>query len=120
MNLINENVKHTKFGSGVIVDIEEGRVVVKFAAEEEKRSFIFPDAFESFLELENAQIQKDVLKQLDQKKDKAALDKQVKIDEYKKKEEELKEEKLELAKSKKKTTKAATTKAAAKKKTEAI
>lgn len=116
MNLINENVKHTRFGSGAIVDIEEGRVVVKFAEEEEKKSFIFPDAFESYLKLENAQIQKDVLKQLGQKKDKAALEKKEKIEEYKKKEEDLKEEKLELAKSKKKTTKAA----AAKKKTIAI
>ena len=48
MNLINENVKHTKFGAGAIVDIEEGRVVVKFESEEDKKSFIFPDAFESF------------------------------------------------------------------------
>jgi len=107
MNLINENVKHTKFGSGAIVDIEEGRVVVKFAEEQEEKSFIFPDAFESYLKLDNSQIQKDVLKQLGQKKDQAALDKKTKMEAQKKKEEDIKEEKLELAKSKKKTTKAA-------------
>ena len=110
MNLINENVQHTKFGSGAIVDIERSRVTVKFAEQEEKKSFIFPDAFESFLKLDNSQFQKDVLKQLHQKKEQVVLDKKIKMQESKKKEEEIKEEKLELAKIKKKTTKAAAAK----------
>jgi hypothetical protein len=110
MNLINESVQHTKFGSGAIVDIEQGRVVVKFTEQQDKKSFIFPDAFEGFLKLDNAQIQKDVLKQLRQKKEQVVIEKNIKMQETKKREEEIKEEKLELAKSKKKTTKAASAK----------
>ena len=113
MNLINETVQHTKFGSGATVEIEQGRVVVKFAEQQEEKSFVFPDAFENFLKFDNSLIQKDVLKQLRQKKEQVALEKNIKMQENMKKEEEAKEEKLELAKSKKRTTKTAA--AAAKK-----
>lgn len=111
MNLINESVQHAKFGAGAIVNIEQSRVVVKFADEEQgEKSFIFPDAFETYLKLDNAKIQKDVLKQLSMKKEQGVLDKEIKMQEIQKKEEEIKEEKLELAKSKKKTAKAAAAK----------
>lgn len=104
MNLINEGVQHAKFGSGAIVDIEEGRVIVKFEEQGEK-SFTFPDAFELFLKMNSPQIQSDLINQLNQKKEQDIQEKKEKMEASIKREEELKEEKLELAKSKKKSAK---------------
>lgn len=109
MNLINEGVRHAKFGSGEIIDIEQGRVIVKFDEQGEK-SFAYPEAFELFLKLNSPQSQKDVMQQLDQKKELDLQEKKLKMEESIKREAELKEEKLELAKSKKKSAKSVTKK----------
>lgn len=116
MNLINENVQHTKFGSGIIVNLEEDKVHVKFAEQQEEKSFIFPDAFQHFLKLENLLAEKNVIKLIHLKNEKIEAEKKLIKQGNIRREEELKEEKLELAKTKKKTAKiaSATKKAAAK------
>lgn len=112
MNLINERVRHAKFGAGEIVNIEEGRIIVKFTGDQGEKSFLYPDAFATFLVPDSPQVQKYVQKQVHQKEEKSLMEKKLKMDEAMKREEERKEEKLELAKSKKKTTKSASKKMA--------
>ena len=49
MNLINEEVTHKVFGEGSIVDHEESVVTIEFNKDIKK--FVYPDAFEQFITL---------------------------------------------------------------------
>lgn len=66
--MIGTKVKHKIFGTGTITsidkDLEELRGVlsVKFAAGEKK--FVYPDAFEKFIEAEDPEIQRRMLKEI--------------------------------------------------------
>lgn len=105
MNLINEKVVHTKFGVGTIKALEQSIMIVDFSKEDGEKSFIFPDAFERFLKLDNLEVEKDVFEQIRLKKEKIELEKEKKILAIIEDEEQRKKEKLELAKQKKKVAK---------------
>lgn len=47
MQLIGETIEHQQFGRGVVTACERGIITIDFA--DGKRSFLYPDAFESFL-----------------------------------------------------------------------
>lgn len=47
MRLIGETIEHQQFGRGVVTACEQGIITIHFA--DGKRSFLYPDAFESFL-----------------------------------------------------------------------
>lgn len=51
MNLVHEQVKHLKFGIGTVAEQTDTLVEVKFANEIGIKKFIYPEAFENFLEL---------------------------------------------------------------------
>lgn len=51
MNLINETVFHSQFGSGVVTEQSMTRITVKFGEEYGIKKFSYPHAFEAFLEL---------------------------------------------------------------------
>lgn len=51
MNLINQKVHHRIFESGTIVSQSATTVTVKFCEKYGTKKFIYPSAFESFLEL---------------------------------------------------------------------
>lgn len=53
MKLINERVKHQAFGQGIIMDMTDDSVTVKFETIELAKTFVYPDALETFLMLEN-------------------------------------------------------------------
>lgn len=118
MELISEKVEHTKFGLGTIVDLEQNKVSVEFSNQFGKKSFIFPDAFEQFLKLNNPIAEEDVMEQVRLKKEQVELEKGRKILAIMEEEEERKKEKLELAKQKKKLAKKPVTKKPATKKVE--
>ena len=59
MELIGLKVKHTAFGVGVITDLEGSYITVEFASKTSK--FVYPDAFEKFLEAEHVAVQQMIL-----------------------------------------------------------
>lgn len=59
MELIGLKVKHTAFGVGVITDMEGNYITVEFASKTSK--FVYPDAFEKFLEAEHVAVQQMIL-----------------------------------------------------------
>ena len=58
MNLINLNVQHKVFGSGVVIDSTENSLTVQFSSKIAK--FTYPDAFESYLVAMDDDIQKTI------------------------------------------------------------
>ena len=60
MNLINEEVTHKVFGEGSIVDHEESIVTIEFAKDIKK--FVYPDAFGTFITLNNQTTAKSLKK----------------------------------------------------------
>lgn len=59
MELIGTKVKHIVFGSGVITEMEDNYITVEFASKTSK--FVYPDAFEKFLEAEQTALQQIIL-----------------------------------------------------------
>lgn len=59
MELIGLKVKHTVFGAGAITEMEGNYITVEFASKTSK--FIYPDAFEKFLEAEHTALQQMIL-----------------------------------------------------------
>lgn len=51
MDIINEHASHQKFGIGTIIEQNMTMVTVEFGKEYGIKKFLYPAAFESFLEL---------------------------------------------------------------------
>ncbi|CAM3994240.1 hypothetical protein [Saccharibacillus endophyticus] len=64
MQFIGQKVEHASYGQGQIVHQEDQRIEVKFASEAETRKFMYPDAFEKFLSMNDpkskTQVEQDV------------------------------------------------------------
>ena len=56
---VNLAVKHKSFGNGVIISQNGKYITVKF--DTVQKTFVYPDAFESFLTLEDGSISKEIL-----------------------------------------------------------
>lgn len=69
MNLINLNVNHKVFGSGVVIDSTENSLTVQFSSKTAK--FTYPDAFESYLVAEDVDVQKAIESEIAAVKQKA-------------------------------------------------
>ncbi|MGI5977056.1 MAG: hypothetical protein ACOX68_05105 [Candidatus Limivicinus sp.] len=57
-NLIGQTVKHAYFGKGTVADIDGNIVEIQFS--EEKKRFLYPDAFSKFLTLKDNKMQNEV------------------------------------------------------------
>lgn len=55
--LVNERVKHLKFGEGCIVEEPGEHIKVRFQGNETVRSFVFPEVFDGFLSFEDSGLQ---------------------------------------------------------------
>lgn len=60
MQLIGQEVKHASYGHGEIVQQEEQRIEVRFANGDEPKKFLYPDAFEKFLSMNDLTCQQQV------------------------------------------------------------
>jgi hypothetical protein len=60
LKLIGERVKHKTFGNGEIIEFDNKHVVVSFPNAPDKKKFVYPMAFGTFLELENALLLKQI------------------------------------------------------------
>lgn len=56
MELVGESVCHARFGRGQIVHVEPNRITVSFQEPYGEKRFIYPDAFECFLTVEDADV----------------------------------------------------------------
>ncbi len=59
MLLDNLEVKHKVFGTGTVTAVNGKYLTVAFAAE--KKTFVYPDAFESFLTLADGAVPEEIL-----------------------------------------------------------
>lgn len=66
--LPGRQVVHMKRGLGLIEEVGEGRLVVRFERDDKVSRFIYPDAFEGFLTLPDVEIQAVVERHLRIKK----------------------------------------------------
>jgi hypothetical protein len=67
MNILNEHVCHVVYGDGNVVSLESNVLTVQFSGQEEVKKFIYPDAFEKHLRLNNSDAEEGVLKELQEK-----------------------------------------------------
>lgn len=75
--LVSQTVYHELFGKGIIKNITDSNVEVSF--KNDVKRFIYPDAFEKFLTLDDIEYQKFTINQLEEKKQlKANNDSQIK------------------------------------------
>lgn len=102
INLLNEKVKHVKYGLGLIVCEMDNKVDIQFDSLESKKCFVFPDAFEQFLMLENQDLQKECMEIYRLKKEQNLKEVEEKKLIMEQKEQERKSQKNEQLKKKKK------------------
>lgn len=65
MNLIGAYIKHRAFGAGQVIEKTKEHIVVDFCGQEKR--FIYPDAFKSFLRVEDTNIQNVIQEDILQK-----------------------------------------------------
>ncbi|KOR24712.1 hypothetical protein [Clostridium sp. L74] len=74
MIILNEIVKHDIFGLGIITEIQDHRITVKFEDEIETKIFLYPEAFEKYLIAANPEIESHALDELRIKKEQMQLE----------------------------------------------
>lgn len=91
MELLNLKVRHKKFGEGVIVSNDNDKVIVHFPGINSDKKFVYPDAFEKFLQIDDKCVEEaakqDIAKMQEEMKERQ--------EERKKKEEQEKIKRLE-------------------------
>lgn len=102
-HLKNETVTHRKYGNGTIVEVKDRVLMIKFKKIEDTKKFLYPDSFEGFMTFQNENLQEDVIKLIERKKDEKKALEEFKLQEYKRLEEEKHNEKLDMQKKQRKT-----------------
>lgn len=101
--MLNEKVKHIKFGEGTISDISDaGRISVSFKGTEEEKVFQYPNGFKNFLKFEDNSLQEKALEDLEESTKQKQMEKEKSRLEFEAKFEEEKNIRLELEKEKRK------------------
>lgn len=72
MELVGENVCHARFGRGRIVHVEPRRITVCFQEPYGEKRFIYPDAFECFLTVEDEAVCAQLAQAIAQKNEELA------------------------------------------------
>ena len=101
MKLVNKKLKHAAFGEGKIINQEDQRITVQFSEQFGTKQFVYPDAFEKYLKLFDADLEVAVMNEIHSK--------QVKMNDEKEKKQQLyasvkESEKLKLEEEKKSGT----------------
>lgn len=63
---VNDHVKHTTFGVGSVVETQGKYMRIKFSSAE--KTFVYPDAFEKFLTLEDGTLSTDIIADVEEMK----------------------------------------------------
>ena len=115
MNLQNAQVKHKKFGTGMVTKLGEDKLVILFDEQYGEKLFQFPDAFEKYLEIDDTEITDQLMNKIKFKKQL----RQIELEEMFKPEEVPEKPKTRTRKSKTATETATATKAKEKEKVKA-
>ncbi|WP_068497816.1 hypothetical protein [Paenibacillus kribbensis] len=76
MNLISKEVTHITFGTGRIIFMTEKRLDVHFAESIGPKAFVYPDAFGSYLQMNDSNAQAFVFEEYMKKKEQIEAEKQ--------------------------------------------
>ena len=63
MELINQNVIHPLYGTGIVIAFDGKNITVQFANHEVKK-FVYPTAFEKFIQAEDSIIQEGIMREI--------------------------------------------------------
>jgi len=64
MDILNGRIQHIVFGEGTVISHENGRLSVQFSERYGIKQFLYPDAFEKYLRLNNSDLELSVLEDL--------------------------------------------------------
>ncbi len=98
--ILNAFVLHKVFGAGTLKEVKGNMIIISFEKHGDKK-FIYPDAFDKYLTLDDPDLVKIINEDLSRKKAKIAAEKAVLKQKYEK--EQLAKEAANLNKQKKKT-----------------
>jgi hypothetical protein len=101
VKLINKKLKHAVFGDGKVVSQEAQRITVQFSAPYGTKQFVYPDAFDKYLKLTDADLEAAVMSEIHSKQDQIKDENEKRQQDY---DEKIAGEKLKLQTEKKKTT----------------
>lgn len=82
MNIMNQGIGHSQFGEGKVINQETGKISVQFSGQYGTKQFIYPDAFEKYLKMDNSEKQTSILEELNEKQMQADSEKLRKQQEY--------------------------------------
>lgn len=68
VDLINELVEHPVLGTGRVISQDNRRITIQFCEEADEKRFIYPDAFEKYLNMSNPAASQKVLADLTAKR----------------------------------------------------
>lgn len=74
MILVNEKVKHIIFGVGIITEVKDNKISVKFEEKIGNKTFLYPDAFEKFLEAADLEVENSILDELHKKQEQLEME----------------------------------------------
>lgn len=74
MNVIREEVRHSIFGTGKVIEQNETMVIVKFGKSHGLKQFLYPSAFGTFLQLSNTDVQEKIDIKIKQMSEQAETD----------------------------------------------
>ena len=103
--MINQKVKHTKFGIGEIIDLKSDKITILFEETKEEKTFKYPEAFEKFLEAKNNEFKEKIFEDICNRKMVIAKEEEQKRNDDEDEREKKRKEKLVLAKIKKEENK---------------
>jgi hypothetical protein len=67
MNILNEKIQHKTFGEGTVINQDTSKISIAFREQYGVKQFIYPDAFEEFLKLNNSDLESSVVQELHEK-----------------------------------------------------
>jgi hypothetical protein len=120
ISLVNEKIEHIKFGKGTIVSEDKVSITIDFGQGLGIKSFLFPEAFEKFLKLENNTLQEECLDFVMKKKEALEQEAFEKHEAEKRKEQERLEEERKIKSESSKKKRSITKKAVMKKEIETV
>lgn len=100
--MLNETVRHIRYGVGKVVNAEAGHISVVFDREEETKQFCYPDAFDRYLCFEDPELQKEAESALEAARRKRKEEEAVRMFRYRMYEAKRKKEQSELLKRRRK------------------
>lgn len=69
MKLDNKKIKHVVFGDGKVISQDTQRITVQFSEQYGTKQFVYPDAFDKYLKLYDADVEVAVMEELNSKQD---------------------------------------------------